>query len=140
MRVSTTVLGLVGAVAGSAAAVAGYQHTASIDAVAPQPRAAVPAVGRPLPAAPPRVRVRLAPCQRPAQLVRGACVTTVTRTRVVIDPAPALPAVMPAAPAVRPAPAVRAAAPVPARHTGPPHREHDDSTEREAHRGGGSDD
>ena len=45
MRVSTTVLGLVGALAGSAAAVTGYQHTASIDDVAPQPRAGVPAVG-----------------------------------------------------------------------------------------------
>lgn len=141
MRVSTTVLGLVGALAGSAAAVTGYQHTASIDDVAPQPRAGVPAVGRPLPAAPPRIRVRLAPCQRPAQLVRGACVTTVTRTQVVIDPAPALPAA--AAPAV---PAVRPAAPVQPRRAGRPHREHDDSaerddsTERGAHSGGGADD
>ncbi len=134
MRVSTTVLGLVGALAGTAAAVAGYQHTAAIDAVAPQPRAAVVAVGRPLPAAPPRVRVRLAPCQRPARLVRGACVTTVTRTQVVIDPAPALPAAVPAAPAVRPA------APVQPRRAGRPHREHDDSAEHEAHSGGGSDD
>ena len=140
MRVSTTVLGLVGALAGSAAAVAGYQHTASIDDVAPQPRAGVPAVGRPLPAAPPRIRVRLAPCQRPAQLVRGACVTTVTRTQVVIDPAPALPAAAPAVPAVRPAASVQP------RRAGRPHREHDDSaerddsTERGAHSGGGADD
>ena len=135
MRVSTTVLGLVGALAGTAAAVAGYQHTAAIDAVAPQPRAAVAAVGRPLPAAPPRIRVRLAPCRRPARLVRGACVTTVTHTRVVVDPAPALPAAVPAAPAVRPA-----APPVPPRRAGRPHREHDDSAEHEAHSGGGSDD
>lgn len=137
MRVSTTVLGLVGALAGSAAAVAGYQHTAAIDAVAPQPRAAVAAVGRPLPAAPPRVRVRLAPCHRPARLVRGACVTTVTRTQVVIDPAPALPAAVPAAPAVRPA---APAAPVQPRRAGRPHREHDDSAEHEGHSGRGSDD
>lgn len=134
MRVSTTVLGLVGALAGSAAAVAGYQHTAAIDAVAPQPRAAVAAVGRPLPAAPPRIRVRLAPCHRPARLVRGACVTTVTRTQVVIDPAPVLPAAVPAAPAVRPA------APVQPRRAGRPHREHDDSAEHEGHSGRGSDD
>jgi hypothetical protein len=139
MRVSTTVLGVVGALAGSAAAVAGYQHTAAIDAVAPPPtNAAVAAVGRPLPAAPPRVRVRLAPCHRPARLVRGACVTTVTRTQVVIDPAPApapaLPAAVPAAPAVRPA------APVQPRRTGRPHREHDDSAEHGGHPGHGSDD
>lgn len=104
MRVSTTVVGLVGTLAGAAAAVTGYQHLAAIDDPHPSATTAVPAVGRPLQAAPPRIRVRLAGCKRPARLVRGACVTTVTRTRVVYDPAPPQPvAVQPVAPPTRPA-------------------------------------
>jgi hypothetical protein len=131
MRVSTTIVGLVGAVAGSAVAVAGYQHAAALDAVAPRTSPAAVAVGRPLPAAPPRIRVRMAPCPRQARLVRGACVTTVTRTRVVVDPAPAAPvapAAVPAAPVVRPA----ATAP---RRVVRPHRAGDDSAEHEGQRG-----
>jgi hypothetical protein len=91
-------------------------------------------VGRPLPAAPPRIRVRMAPCPRPARLVRGACVTTVTRTRVVVDPAPALPAAPVAPAAVPAAPVVRPAAPAPRRAVRA-HRAGDDSAEHEGQRG-----
>jgi len=133
MRVSTTVVGLVGALAGSAAALAGYQHAAAVAPVSPRTSPAAAAVGRPLPAAPPRVHVRMAPCRRPARLVQGACVTTVTRTQVVVDPAPVVPAPAPPAAAppvqvVRPA----VAAPRPAVR---PHRAGDDSAEREGQRG-----
>lgn len=137
MRVSTTIVGLVGAVAGSAVAVAGYQHAAALDAVAPRTSPAAVAVGRPLPAAPPRIRVRMAPCPRPARLVHGACVTSVTRTRVVVDPAPAVPALpaVPVAPAAVPAaPVVRPAATAPRRAVRP-HRAGDDSAEHEGQRG-----
>ena len=134
MRVSTTIVGLVGAVAGSAVAVAGYQHAAALDAVAPRTSPAAVAVGRPLPAAPPRIRVRMAPCPRQARLVRGACVTTVTRTRVVVDPAPALPAAPVAPAAVPAAPVVRPAATAP-RRVVRPHRAGDDSAEHEGQRG-----
>jgi hypothetical protein len=137
MRVSTTIVGLVGALAGSAVAVAGYQHTAALDALVPRTSPAAVAVGRPLPAAPPRIRVRMAPCPRQARLVRGACVTTVTRTRVVVDPAPAAPAapVAPVAPAAVPAaPVVRPAATAP-RRVVRPHRAGDDSAEHEGQRG-----
>ena len=134
MRVSTTIVGLVGAVAGSAVAVAGYQHAAALDAVAPRTSPAAVAVGRPLPAAPPRIRVRMAPCPRQARLVRGACVTTVTRTRVVVDPAPALPAAPVAPAAVPAAPVVRPAAPAPRRAVRA-HRAGDDSAEHEGQRG-----
>ena len=107
MRVSSTIVGLVGAVAGVAIAVTGYQHLAAVDARPPSSTTALPAVGRPLPAAPARIRVRLAGCQPPARLEHGACVTTVTRTRVVHDPAPPQPAgLLPdTAPVVAPAPA-----------------------------------
>jgi hypothetical protein len=140
MRVSTTIVGLVGALAGSAVAVAGYQHTAALDALVPRTSPAAVAVGRPLPAAPPRIRVKMAPCSAPARLVRGACVTTVTHTRVVVDPAPAAPAapaapVAPVAPAAVPAaPVVRPAATAP-RRVVRPHRAGDDSAEHEGQRG-----
>jgi len=62
MRVSSTIVGLVGAVAGAAAAVTGYHHVAAVDAAVPSSTTALPAVGRPLPAAPTRIRVRLAGC------------------------------------------------------------------------------
>ena len=134
MRVSTTIVGLVGALAGSAVAVAGYQHTAALDALFPRTSPAAVAVGRPLPAAPPRIRVKIAPCSAPARLVRGACVTTVTHTRVVVDPAPAL-AAAPVAPAAVPAaPVVRPAAPAPRRAVRA-HRAGDDSAEHEGQRG-----
>ena len=127
MRVSMTIVGLVGAVAGTATAVTGYQHLAAIDDVGPSSTTALPAVGRPLQAAPPRIRVRLADCKPPSRLVHRACVTTVTRTRVVYDPAPPHPA---SPPIVVPAPAaVAAPAPAPSvrqattRHRARPERE-----------------
>ena len=134
MRVSTTIVGLVGALAGSAVAVAGYQHMAALDALVPRTSPAAVAVGRPLPAAPPRIRVKMAPCSAPARLVRGACVTTVTRTRVVVDPAPVLPAAPVAPAAVLAAPVVRPAGPVPRRAVRA-HRAGDDSAEHEGQRG-----
>lgn len=104
MRVSATIVGLVGAVAGTATAVTGYQHLAAVDAITPAASPALPAVGRPLPAAPPRIRVRLADCEPPARLMHAACVTEVTRTVVVHDLVPPQPASPPpAAPrAIRP--------------------------------------
>jgi len=134
MRVSTTIVGLVGALAGSAVAVAGYQHTAALDALVPRTSPAAVAVGRPLPAAPPRIRVKMAPCSAPARLVRGACVTTVTHTRVVVDPAPVVPAAPVAPAAVPAAPAVRPVATAPRRAVRP-HRAGDDSAEHEGQRG-----
>ena len=50
MRVSSTIVGLVGAVAGVATAVTGYHHLAALDADRPSSTTALPAVGRPLPA------------------------------------------------------------------------------------------
>ena len=88
MRVLTLLGTTIGAVGGLAAAVVSYQST-SVAADRPeQDPSAVVAVGRPLPAAPPRVRVTTAPCERPAVLRDGVCVTVVTRTVVVTDAPP----------------------------------------------------
>lgn len=134
MRVSTTIVGLVGAVAGAATAVTGYQHLAAVDHVSPSPTTALPAVGRPPQAAPPRIRIRLADCRPPARLVHRACVTTVTRTRVVYDPAPPQPA---SPPVVAPAPAaVAAPAPAPAVRTTTPRHRVRPAGEREHESGG----
>lgn len=131
MRLVTAVLTVAGTVSGLAAAVTGYHATSAVrPAAVHHVDTALPAVGRPLPAPPARIRVRIAPCERPAHLVHGACVTRHDRTVVVYDvppPAPA-PAVVPAAPAV--------AAPVapsrPAVHTAPrPTPSADDSRDHE---------
>ncbi len=118
MRVSATIVGLVGAVAGTATAVTGYQHLAAVDEITPAASPALPAVGRPLPAAPPRIRVRLADCEPPARLMHAACVTEVTRTVVVHDLVPPQPASPPAlVPAAQAAPAApRAVRPAGTRH------------------------
>lgn len=116
MRLSVLFVGLVGALSGTAVAVTGYQHVAAVPEVGPASTTALPAVGRPLPAAPPRIRVRVLPCHRPARLEHGACVTRVTRTVVVYDPAPA-----PVRSSVQ-APTRRVGARAPAQ----PSREHDD--------------
>ena len=119
MRVSATIVGLVGAVAGTATAVTGYQHLAAVDEITPATSPALPAVGRPLPAAPPRIRVRLADCEPPARLMHAACVTEVTRTVVVHDLVPPQPA---SPPALDPAAQAPPAAPRAVRPAGTRHR------------------
>ena len=117
MRMTTVALGLAGAAAGLVTAVASYQHAVeatprpvaqessavNLQASAPEP---------PVRVFPPVVKHRVAPCRRPARPVHGACVTTVHRTVVVYDPAPA-PAAVPAAPAAAVAAPVVAAAGAP---------------------------
>lgn len=93
MRYSTPLFGLIGAAAGLAVATTGYQLAAA-PAVPVVDSSPIAAVGKPLPAAPALVRTRWAPCESPARLHRGACVTHVWRTTVVYD-VPALPAPAP---------------------------------------------
>lgn len=128
MRVSATIVGLVGAVAGTATAVTGYQHLAAVDEITPAASPALPAVGRPLPAAPPRIRVRLADCEPPARLMHAACVTEVTRTVVVHDLVPPQPA---SPPALVPAAQAAPAAPRAVRPAGTSHRAEAQGEERE---------
>ncbi|MGZ5416381.1 MAG: hypothetical protein ACXWDI_04310 [Nocardioides sp.] len=97
MRYSTPLFGLVGAAAGLAVAAAGYQLAAAPNPAESDSSEPLAAVGKPLPAAPAEVKTRFAPCESPARLHRGACVTHVWRTTVVYD-APALPAPVPGSP------------------------------------------
>lgn len=88
MRVSSALAGFIGVGAGLAAAAVGFQSSSAVTGP-PHHESAVAAVGRPLPAAPPQIRVRLAHCAPRARLVHGACVTHVERTVVVHDQVPA---------------------------------------------------
>lgn len=100
MRVSGLLVGAVGVAAGTVAAVSTYHATSAVQqrpVAAPYRAPAV--VGRPLPAAPPRIEVSTAPCQAPARLVDDACVTKVVRKVVVPDLSPT------ASPTTAPAPA-----------------------------------
>jgi hypothetical protein len=85
MRYSTPLLGLVGAAAGLVVAATGYQLAAAPVAPPPPSTDALAAVGRPLPAAPAKVRTRYLPCTPPAELHHGVCVTHQWRTTVVYD-------------------------------------------------------
>lgn len=97
MRVSSTLVGFAGAVAGMAAAVVSYQSTAVVDEAPEHTSIAVPAVGRPLPDPPPRIRTTLAECVPPAKLEDGACVTHVVQ-KVPVAAAQPVAAVPPPAP------------------------------------------
>lgn len=99
MRLSPVLLGVAGAAAGLLTAAAAYQATATPPRPADAPAASMP--GRAMFAPRPQYDVRVAACHRPARLRHGACVTKVTRTRVVHD--------APAAPTI-PAPSGRATA------------------------------
>lgn len=88
MRVSSALAGFIGVGAGLAAAAVGFQSSSAVTGP-PHHESAVAAVGRPLPAAPPQIRVKLAHCAPRAKLVHGACVTHVERTVVVHDQVPA---------------------------------------------------
>ncbi len=108
MRLSSALLGVVGATVGVTVGVLGYQTTAASSTPGPGPTVVAP-VGRPLPAPPARVTVTMAPCERGAHLVHGVCVTTVHRSIVISDPPPAAPAAAAvAAPAAPPQPARQA--------------------------------
>lgn len=87
MRWSALLTGIVGGAAGLATAVVSYQSLSALGAEPGNDELTVPAVGRPMPAAAPRVRTRLADCVPPARLVDAACVTEVTRTVVAQPPA-----------------------------------------------------
>ncbi len=111
MRYSTPLFGLVGAAAGLVVAATGYQLAAAPVAPAPPASDALAAVGRPLPAAPAKIRTRFLPCTAPAELHQGVCVTHQWRTTVVYDE-PAAPAPAPHTPPQGAAGPVRAAAAV----------------------------
>jgi hypothetical protein len=111
MRYSTPLFGLVGAAAGLVVAATGYQLAAAPVASPAPPSDALAAVGRPLPAAPAKVRTRYLPCTPPAELHHGACVTHQWHTTVVYDE-PAAPASAPHMSTQGAAGPVRAAAPV----------------------------
>ena len=97
------VAAVAGAAAGTVAAVVAYGSTSTVPSVPVSAGSRAPAVvGRPLPAAPPRIVVSTAPCPAHSRLVHGTCVTRVVRTVVVHDPAPA--------PAAAPTPAAVAVA------------------------------
>ncbi|MGZ4489883.1 MAG: hypothetical protein ACXVEU_03590, partial [Nocardioidaceae bacterium] len=103
MRLPVAVAALVGAAAGTAVAVTGYQSTSSVPA---RPTAAPVPVGdgAPLLYHPrPQYRIRLAGCHPPARLEHGVCVTRMEHTVVVHEPAqPAGHAPAPAASPVTP--------------------------------------
>ena len=91
MRYSTPLLAAVGTVAGLLTAAVGYHVVAPADAARTTSNDPVSAVGRPLPAGPPRVSVVLAPCEPPATLRKDVCVTHVWRTVTAPpEPAPAI--------------------------------------------------
>lgn len=97
------VAAVAGTAAGTVAAVAAYGSASTVPTVPVSTGSRAPAVvGRPLPAAPPRIVVSTAPCPAHTRLVHGTCVTRVVRTVVVHDPAPA--------PAAAPTPAAVAVA------------------------------
>ena len=124
MRYSTPLFGLVGAAAGLVVAATGYQLAAAPVAPASDTTSPLAAVGRPLPAAPAKVRTRFAPCTPPAKLQHGACVTHQWRTTVVYD--------VPAAPASAPhLPTQGAAGPAPVRAASQPAAEEDSGYEQE---------
>lgn len=89
MRVSSAFVGFVGAAAGLAAGVATYQSSATVDETPEQAAIAVPAVGRPLPDPPPRIRTVAADCTPPAKLQDGVCITRVVQSVPVAAPQPA---------------------------------------------------
>ncbi len=133
MRYSTPLFGLVGAAAGLVVAATGYQLAAAPVAPAPPTSDALAAVGRPLPAAPAKVRTRFVPCTPPAELHHGVCVTHQWRTTVVYDE-PAAPASAPHTPTQGAAGPVRVAAPV-----SQPEAEGDDAREQEPEHAGEDD-
>ena len=89
MRVSSAFIGFVGAAAGLAAGIATYQSSAAVDETPERATIAVPAVGRPLPDPPPRIRTVDADCTPPAKLQDGVCITRVVQTVPVAAPQPA---------------------------------------------------
>ena len=107
MRMSATLVALVGAAAGVVGGVSTYTSSATVTAAPDHTGSPVLAVGRPLPAAPARVVKEKADCTAPAVLQDGVCVTTVQKV------APAAP-VEPPAPAPAAPRAVKAPAPAPA--------------------------
>lgn len=143
LTVGTTVAGLA---AGSVLAVVAYRDLAATPPPAPLPLTVAEARG-PHPAAVPAPRIvhRPAPCRGSARVVGRACVTTVERTVVVTDPAPAAPAAAPppaAAPAVSPRPVARprrpartvsASAAAPTGRAKPPAEREHEPREHESH-------
>ena len=122
MRLPVAVAALVGAAAGTAVAVTGYQSTASVPA-RPTARPVPVGDGAQLPYQPrPQYRIRLAGCHPPARLEHGTCVTRMEHTVVVHDPAqpaghapaPAASSVTPPAPAPSARPGPGAPVPTPA--------------------------
>ena len=90
MRVSSAFIGFVGATAGLAAGIATYQSSAAVDETPESATIAVPAVGRPLPDPPPRIREVAADCTPPAKLQDGVCITRVVQSVPVAAPQPAV--------------------------------------------------
>ena len=103
----------IGLAAGLVAAVGFYTAAVGVDApqkvtARPQPVPAVAVVT-------PEPVVSLAPCEKPAKLEDGACVTHKVVTKVIPAPAPAPAAARPAARPARPAAPVAASPPGPRR-------------------------
>jgi hypothetical protein len=86
MRLVSIAFPIVGACTGIGLAVLGFQaSSATTTSDAGADGTDVPAVGRPLPAAPARVSHHWAACEHRAHLVHGVCVTIVHRTVTVYD-------------------------------------------------------
>ena len=139
MRYSTPLFGLVGAAAGLVVATTGYQLAAAPVAPTAPTSDALAAVGRPLPAAPAKVRTSYLPCTPPAELHHGVCVTHQWRTTVVYDE-PAAPASAPHVSTQGAAGPVRAAAPASPVVEGEDDAYEDDANEDEAYEDHGDDD